>query len=317
MPLAVFSVFGQQGSECANPIPAVSGPNVFSGTQNNDLWYTYTATQTGKITLSSCQATTDDTHVKVYPGSLCSPLNLKAESDGHCDDQSKVAFLATEGYDYLIVWTNKTTSNAFNWTLTEEEWLQGEICNNPIQATASASNECNHSSGTDQWFVYNAPGNGTLTLSSCGFTDLNTLVKVYNGCAGTLEAINDDDCNSQSEVSFDCTAGAEYRIVWDNVDASASYNWSLMFDGVPTNVAFQQKESVKVSPNPTNGLLNLTFTTDKDVAVTLSDMAGTLLKTFIVNEVNRTIDISEFPDGIYILYINIGKDKKVIKVVKR
>lgn len=321
--VTVLNSYGQQGTECGNPLSGASGSNQFTGVKNQEVWYAYEATQSGKIILSSCLGTSDDdTQVKVYSRrDICEPetlpLYLKAESDDHCGVQSKVAFLATEGYEYLIVWTNKSSSNGFTWTLYEEDWQQGEICSNPKQAIPSVGNICDHGNGTDQWFAYTAPGNGTITVSSCTHTSLDTRVDIYSSCSLDSYDFSDNHCGTQSELSVDCISGTEYLIQWKNVDAAGSYNWSLVFDGVATGVERVDEMAISIAPNPTKGLLELSFDSDKDIKVDLVSLSGAHLKTYYVSESNRDIDISEFPKGIYLLTMNIENKQQVFKVVKR
>lgn len=315
-----MNIYGQQGTICSDPLTANSGNNVFPAQVNSTIWYAYKATQTGKITVASCGNTSDDTQVKVYPGSKCPPQEYEkiAESDDHCETQSKVAFIGTAGNDYLIVWTNQTSSNTFNWSLTEEEWQQGEMCSDPKTATASANNVCDHSNGTDQWFSYVANGNGTVTVSSCGQTTLDTKLSVYTGCSDLLMIdTNDDDCNSQSALTFDCVAGTEYLIEWKDTDGNDTYNWSLTFDGTSTDIATEKTKDLSIAPNPTTGRFIVNGQIEDEMKVTLHDLSGGELKSLVVNDSNREIDISELADGLYLLILKSNTEQSVLKVIKR
>lgn len=71
-----------------------------------DIWYRWTATCTGPVTLTTCGATTVDTKVAVYaPGAPCPPTDqyLIRCDDNSCDtNRNNVTFLAIAGQRYLI-----------------------------------------------------------------------------------------------------------------------------------------------------------------------------------------------------------------------
>ncbi|MBI9061394.1 MAG: T9SS type A sorting domain-containing protein [Marinilabiliaceae bacterium] len=326
--IVVFTLTAQKGSSCSNPIvidgtgeTKLISPNTyecaFSGGENVKQWFSFKATQSGKISLTSCGLTDEDTHVLVYPGAFCEPLLLTAESDDFCGFQSRVSFKGTQGNDYLIVWINKKSSNGFKWTLTEGDWAEGESCTVPKQANATSVNVCDHSAGTDQWFTYTAPGAGTITLSSCGNTTENTLVKVYSNCAGELITINDEHCNQQSEVIFDCSEATEYLILWDKVDANTSYNWSLSYAGIPTSFTKHKNARALVSPNPAKDQLFVDVSGLQQVRIELFSMTGQSLRSAYSDSGGiETIDVSMLNAGIYLVSIEADDFSKVIKIAK-
>jgi len=69
--MTAFCVFAQSGTRCDDPLVAKLGDNLFSTVGEEVRWYTYEATRDGKITIASCEQTTDDTQVKIYTGSIC------------------------------------------------------------------------------------------------------------------------------------------------------------------------------------------------------------------------------------------------------
>lgn len=85
----------------------------------------------------------------------------------------------------------------------------------------------------DVWFKYLA-GNGTLTVTTCGLTGVDTQIEIFSGSCGSLTSIgcDDDSCSSfQSTVSVPVTAGWYYIRVgayWNNHGA-----FSLNVSGPP------------------------------------------------------------------------------------
>ena len=69
--------------------------------------------------------------------------------------------------------------------------------------------------GNDVWFVYIAPGSGTLTADTCG-SGFDTALEIFDGAGGcgALNSLgcNDDTCGLQSQVTAAVTVGGTYYI---------------------------------------------------------------------------------------------------------
>jgi len=77
------------------------GPGYFMNSPN--IWYCYTATCTGNVTVNLC-GSSYDTELAVYKGCSCYPVpsSLIKYNDDDCAYQSRVTFAATAGEKYLI-----------------------------------------------------------------------------------------------------------------------------------------------------------------------------------------------------------------------
>lgn len=300
--LSTNVVRAQQGETCENPLPASNGTNSFTGIQNNDQWFSYTATQTGKVTVSSCSSATENTQVVVYKGGICFPLEKKAENDNHCSNQSQVSFLGTQGYDYLIVWKNTESASSFDWTIVEEAWSQGEVCNNPIEAVVGTGNESDHSAAVDQWFRYTAPGNGTIKVSTCGLTTENTSVRIYEDLCGIQLDGNDDFCPDQSEVEFTCVENTSYLIKWENINTSGTYNWSLVYDSPTSLEEIHHDYNLRVR-SKTN-VMEISLPENIEATINLYGMLGSVIKSIKSNGGVIQIDAGDLSAGIYIISIS-------------
>jgi hypothetical protein len=77
-----------------------------------------------------------------------------------------------------------------------------------------------------------------------------------------------------------------------------------------------KNETVKVYPNPTNNILNITSTTTQ-FNLQLTDVAGKVVYTEAVNGNDATINVSQYSKGIYFLQVNNAttENSAVYKVV--
>jgi len=115
---------GPPNDFCANAIPVEEGETPFDNTNAftdgpvlpancasfgssqifNDIWFTYTATCTDEITVSTCDTASFDTRLAIYTGE-CTSLSLVACNDdgsGCGGFTSRVKFDATAGTTYVI-----------------------------------------------------------------------------------------------------------------------------------------------------------------------------------------------------------------------
>ena len=81
----------------------VDGPEVCTLGHSANIWYRYTATCSGWITVSLC-GSIYNTKLGVYDGGACPATagRLIECNNNFCDGQSQVTFLATSGREYLI-----------------------------------------------------------------------------------------------------------------------------------------------------------------------------------------------------------------------
>ena len=86
--------FGQEEDLCSK-----FGNNEFS----NDLWYEWTATSSGLAHVLTCNSTSGDSKIGVYPGGACPlPQTSLACLDDSCGLWSEVTFEASAGQSYLL-----------------------------------------------------------------------------------------------------------------------------------------------------------------------------------------------------------------------
>ncbi len=214
-----------QGEACENPLMAVPGGNIADHSLGTDQWFEYTATMNGKIALSTCDSTIENTEAYVYRDCMDDLVDIVSLE---CYGQTDVFFKADSGVTYLIDWSSAYTSGIYTWTLTESPVSPGDFCTSPIPAVVG-SNFADHSnSGQDQWYSYTATMDGKITLWNCDSTTYNSYLMVYTGCDEWEFLYGDNECGEWNEnVNFGASAGQTYYIKWGVSSNEGQYNWGL------------------------------------------------------------------------------------------
>ena len=199
----------------------MTGPNI---------WYVYTATLTGEVTISLC-GSEYDTKLAVYSGSSCYPSSgqLITCNDDACGLQSQAIVSVVAGTKYLIEvggYGNNKGQGVLN-IFGESQQFYNDNCNNAQQienvtnlafdtseATFDGNGLCMHS--PNLWYVYIAPCTGPATFSTCG-SSFDTVLAVYSGSTcypqqSRLLSCNDDYCGQQSELTINVESGHEYLV---------------------------------------------------------------------------------------------------------
>ncbi|MHC4497795.1 MAG: DUF7901 domain-containing protein, partial [Planctomycetota bacterium] len=204
-----------------------------------NIWYCYTATCTGLVTVSLC-GSSYDTMLAVYNGCDCYPASsdlIECNDDHDCNGafswQSQITFHAAAGSDYLIeVGGYGTNTGQGLLSISCCPAPANDDCNDaePVSdvadlpfdttcATTDGSSPC--VLGANIWYCYTATCTGDVTVSLCG-SSFDTMLAVYDDCncypgAGDMIACNDDfpcpDGNLyRSEANFPAIAGNDYLI---------------------------------------------------------------------------------------------------------
>jgi hypothetical protein len=200
-----------------------------------NIWYVYTPTCTGGITISLC-GSSYDTQLAVYNSTSCppSPLNRIRCNDDYpgCGSSSEVNFYATAGSHYLF--------EVGGYSGTDKGTGKINISCNPKTAQPS-NNNCNQAkviipgnkfafdisyanfdgsgvcmSGPNIWYIYSALYSSNITVSLCG-SSYDTMLAVYNSGScypppSSLIECNDDFCGLASQITFAAVAGHQYLI---------------------------------------------------------------------------------------------------------
>ena len=213
------------------------GPGHFMTSPN--VWYCYTATCTGYVTIDLC-GSSYDTKLAVYTGEGCSCYptsnDIVASNDDDCAQQSRVTFAVTAGEKFLIevggygfrtgegVVSIRCVGNEpepdpcppSNDRCHNAQWV-GDVTNHAFDTTCATFDGPGHfMTSPNIWYLYKATSTANVTVSLCG-SKYDTKLAIYKGgncypSSGDLIKKNDDSCSWQSEVTFAATAGQTYLI---------------------------------------------------------------------------------------------------------
>ena len=251
---------------CANAIPinevldlsfttvnaTASGINPGCGGSNPiDIWYAYTATQTGSASIDLC-GSDYDTRLAIY--SLCGGTMLDCNDD-ECDLQSVIAIDVLSGTTYYlqIGGYNAITGNG-DLTIgvvpqgTNDDCANATAINEVTDlvftttgATAGGDNPgCGGTNPVDIWYAYTATSTGIAAFDLCG-SNYDTRLAIWDACSGNVLACNDDNdyCSTgslQSYVPMAVVSGNTYYV---------------QVSGYNTNTG-NGDLTIAVSPYPTN-----------------------------------------------------------------
>ena len=242
--LGVFEGDVQVDTNCTGTdgadLPAVCD-SFGSVTIFNDLFYRWTVPTTGDWSVSTCNQAGFDTRLAAFDS--CGGTLIACNDDGdNCAGFSSLMSLPglTAGEELIIqIGGYGGASGTATMTIAEgdgqPEPPTNDECEGAIlvvsgalafnNAGASSSGQTlpagcddfgNNQVNNDLWYLYEAESNGTVTLSFCGGTTIDTKIAVYDaaeGCpvSGSVPvACNDDSCGLQSETSFLAVCGESY-----------------------------------------------------------------------------------------------------------
>lgn len=223
-------------------------PNHAGNVGGKSVWYTWTATASGKVTVNT-HGSSFDTTLGVYTGSSVSGLTAIASND---DDRaggtltSALTFNAVAGTTYRIA-IDGYNGAAGNITLNlalaaapvapaNDQFANAVNLSNARPVTWTGSNvgatkelgEPNHAGnrgGASVWIRWTAPVSGTVSVNTRG-SNFDTTLAVYTGATVsslTLVASNDDDRAGgtlTSALTFTAVAGRTYMIAVDGYNGA-------------------------------------------------------------------------------------------------
>lgn len=144
----------------------------------------------------------------------------------------------------------------------------GDTAYDTTEATTDGpANGCGSGSqvANDVWFLFTAPGTGTLTASTCAVASYDTVIAIYNGAScppGAPLSCNDDFCAPRSQTSAAVVSGNQYLIRVGGFSASdkGTGTLNLTFAGPPANDECAGATTVACGSNTT--VSNSTATTN-------------------------------------------------------
>ncbi len=213
---------------------------------SKDVWYRYTPAATGYMTASTCGSSAVNTvlslHYATCPATASNQLTCLNDA-ATCGDDATISADVVGGITYLIRVASFGNTAGGNFTLTvtgppcgppgpppNDECADAEvICptsfgalyvvgdNSLATASAGASSSC-ASVGRDVWYRCVPSSSGTLSIQTCSYTTVDTVLSIHTGSPGTAAnqiagACNDNACGSQSSLlNVPVTAATNYWV---------------------------------------------------------------------------------------------------------
>ena len=112
------------------------------------------------------------------------------------------------------------------------------------------------------------------------------------------------------QINYEQTAIGSYEAYFDDFLIEDAQTLETF---LPENYSTQL---ISVYPNPSNGVFNMTNINNKKINIAVYNLLGELLLNKNSEESNSTIDLSNKPNGVYILRVNDGKYTNIQKLVK-
>jgi len=260
-------------------------------------------------------------YIIIEESNLVSRLEITNASDEtflfyntpHVDKNSKV-LLQTWGYDWRLNSMN-INGNFYSFDTPNQDFgeitavfnydgsFETEICGN-LQGKFTIGND-----NGAQGFLFNC-GNISSTLISCDTAESTTIQDLYF----SFFTSNNEEILLLDYTIIDGQTGPCEAEVFQLSNSTGDY---LEFSSCSLlNVEENKKPSLSFYPNPTDGVLNLSFFNNQQInQIQVLDMNGKLVKNY--TQTNKQIDISELPSGIYFLKLNLLGKSLVKKIVKQ
>lgn len=206
--------------------------------------------------------------------------------------------------------------------------------------TPPSTNDCINSwceNGGNQithsvWFKFVAPSSGSVEVSTCGLTDVDTQIAAYsasdcnNFSSYTLLGANDDRIDACGNNPYDSkmnvtglNPGQTYYVIVDGWGSSTGAFGIKITPLSASAVSAPATERIlSASPNPTSGFLTLRMSGSYHLdAYMLSDMAGrTVQSVQLESPAQETrLDLSALPKGVYMLQVRDGAQVFSKKIV--
>lgn len=317
------------GTTCSNAIVvsegiySATGPSSGGGSSaisggTNSSWYAFVPSETNVYNISSCR-TIVGTDLSIHRGACASLINVENPSS-NCD----VSVELEAGVIYYIEWSDQWSSSDFMFEISKLN--PGEFCQNAFDVGVGTHTVENILSGYGasaysgddhaKWYTFTPSSSGFYTVSSCDNTGIDTRLFMFTGTCASLTNIasNDDDCGSNETETYNMTGGVTYFIEWtDRYDASG---FDFVIASGLTSTEDVLENQFKVIPNPSSGrfVVDLGAFAGKNAQCSVINSTGQVV-TESFGETDQ-IDISDQPNGLYYVIVNVDGQTTTVKLIK-
>ena len=326
---------------------ASSQPDDVVGDPNNDVWFSFVATNDSHIVklqnVTAIIGNSVDMGMGLYDGTNgCANLTFVQDSDPNTMIVSGLTvgntyYLRVYGYDSsndgqeFDVCVSTPPPPPANGTCDTAEVLSINASCTPVigsnfGATDSGvpSPGCGNYLGGDIWYSVQVPASGHVifeTSSVSGSDVYDTGIAVYDGTCGALNLI---DCNddasgtyfSQLDITGRTPGETLYLRVWEFSNNSFGQIGVCAYDPSSGAVSENNVESLKFYPNPVSNTLNIQAKQNIQ-AVFIYNISGQEVINLQPNTTEQEIDMSHLTNGMYFVKVQVNGKVTAFKVVKK
>lgn len=134
----------------------------------------------------------------------------------------------------------------------------------------------------------------------------------------TVEATTQEGSATFGVNATDTLPGTTTIIVTAEDGTELTYKINFTVEGSNSIADLELMNSLSVYPNPSNGLVNISLTSNQDVTLSLINTAGQELinKTYTVaGQFNEQLDLQALPKGIYIIKLSTNNGNAIQRIV--
>ncbi|PHR73991.1 MAG: hypothetical protein COA67_01095 [Lutibacter sp.] len=317
-----------------------------SGTENDDVWFSFMATTSShRISLLNIAGSPTDLYHSLWEGS-CGGLTLVSGScsDGNTSNPSGL----TSGNTYFVrvnSWSsNSGATSTFDICIgtppppPANDDCSGAIAlipgatfaSNPIDGTvASATSGTEPAAGCGAdgpgvWYSVVVPADGNITIetgpdAATGDTGFDSLIEAFSGTCGALTSIECDDDDSTGLFSILELTGLTpnstiFIRVWesggndDEPFSISAYNASL-------SVEDNKIDGFAIYPNPVNDILRFDAI-DAIGSISIYNLLGQEVLRTQPKVSNTEVDMTSLPTGMYVVKVQVGEQLGSYRIIK-
>jgi len=229
-------------------------------------------------------------------------------------DPAKSGVLQSPSKNILTYTYTKQYSYVGSPTCVNQDTVAFEVIPTPIVYAGALANVMS----TDPVFNINFKS-GSSTTGSGGFWTYAPVIPLY----GIDIALPDSQNLDPSKVTIPTPQTQwNWKLFFNDISTGCPAKDSLYLTVVKSSTGVNNQNAFdhfKLYPNPTNGFLNITFTTDeKLINIEVVDILGKVSRSFLSDHsaglFQTEIDLSELPKGIYFVKIKAGTKTVVNKI---
>lgn len=317
-----------------------------AGTPNDDVWFSFVATQTShQISMENVAGSYTDLVHEVLEGS-CGSLTSLNISDPNSSSVGGLmigntyyvrvfGFSSTAGrnttFDVCVGTlppppANNTPSGALALTLDDAATCGANTITGISNASTSDSGVAAAACGSynptatngDLWYTFVA-GASTVTFDTSNISGLTSVAGAYY--SGTVGSLTEQGCTEFGSgwpwELTGLTQGQTYYLrVWDyGNDQTGTFDLCGYYDGATASTDDLAIKGFSSSPNPVVDELNVSANSPIK-SVEVFDILGKKVLSFKPNNTSSALNISQLRGGIYIVKVRIDDKMGTYKIIK-